>query len=199
MDEEDVERRIFDLVKTYLEGESVSGLDHTLRVQRWCELIGKVEEADLHVLRVAALLHDVGVPSVGRKRHFEESALMAEKQLEDMSFPKEKIDQIVHVIRAHSRFGGPKPGTKEAKILFDADVLDSIGAVGIVRAIGRGLVEKTFSGDVDEAPQLLKKVIADSEGKFHTEEAKKIGAGYLRFMERFLERLKGELSRSSLL
>ncbi|MFQ5711262.1 MAG: HD domain-containing protein [Candidatus Geothermarchaeales archaeon] len=190
---EETLKMILELARDYLKEEKVSGLDHTLRVQRWCEHIGRREGADLQVLNIAALLHDIGVPLVGRRRHFEEGAKVAGEHLRELGLPKDKVDQIVHAIQAHSRFGGPEPETREAKILYDADILDYIGSIGIVRAVGRGLMDETYTGKVSEAPKLIEKLIKSSEGRFYTEEARRLGERRLQFTKEFLKKLKEEL------
>lgn len=118
--------------------KSSHGWDHTERVMNLSLHIAKIEGADLDIVHVAALLHDIGRhkedEALGEVCHAEEGAKMAAKILRDEAFDEETIAQIVHCIENHRFRGNKKPDTLEAKVLFDADKLDSIGAVGIGRA-----------------------------------------------------------------
>ena len=112
--------------------------EHTERVYNLCIHIGKKERANLEILGLAAILHDIGRELQDRANgeicHAEKGAMLARELLEKHNLDNEKIDEILHCIECH-RFRGKKvPQTKEAKILFDADNLDSIGAVGVGRA-----------------------------------------------------------------
>jgi uncharacterized protein len=121
------------------------GWEHTERVHRLCIHIGQIEKADLEVLEVAAYLHDVGRfhqdESKGRICHGEKGAEMAAAFLEHYPLPEKKKENIIHCIRSHRFRGSQEPQTLEAKILFDADKLDAIGAIGVARTF-------LFAGEV---------------------------------------------------
>ena len=112
--------------------------DHTIRVLRLCEHIGSEERADMDVLRVAAVLHDIGRPHqdacLGSLCHAVHGAMLAEPIVAMLVFSPEQKDNILHCIRTHRFRGINVPETLEAKVLFDADKLDAIGAIGIARA-----------------------------------------------------------------
>jgi uncharacterized protein len=112
--------------------------DHTLRVYRLCQRIGPPEEADMEVLCIAALLHDVGRgrqdASNGAVCHAEQGALLAAPLVRSLSLSPERTENVLHCIRSHRFRGKRQPESIEAKVLFDADKLDAIGAVGIARA-----------------------------------------------------------------
>ena len=100
--------------------------------------IGKQEEADLVVLRFASILHDIGreqeAESKGRICHAERGATLAKVILEKHEISDEIIEEVIHCIETHRSRNNKTPESLEAQILFDADKLDSIGAVGIGRA-----------------------------------------------------------------
>ena len=112
--------------------------EHTLRVHRLCLKIGPKEGADMLVLEAAAYLHDIGRSiqdnSGGAVCHAVKGAQMAAEKLSDMAIENERKQNIVHCIRTHRFRNGDIPESIEARILFDADKLDAIGAVGIARA-----------------------------------------------------------------
>ncbi len=120
--------------------------DHVERVLKLCRGIGIEEGADLEVLELAAILHDIGrraeKESGGRICHAGVGGKEAGKILTTYSYPEETIERVVHCIEAHRfRNNRVKPESLEAKVLFDADKLDSIGAVGVGRAF-------LFAGEV---------------------------------------------------
>ncbi len=120
--------------------ENASGCHDWTHVERVTKLalkIGKEEKADLDVLEIAALLHDIGrkeeMKNKGKFCHAEEGAKLAEDILRKCNFKKDAIENIVHCIISHRYRNSHIPDTIEAKILYDADKLDSIGAIGIAR------------------------------------------------------------------
>lgn len=110
---------------------------HVERVVKLAMKIGKIEKTDLDVLEVAALLHDIGrkeeMKSKGSFCHAEKGAEMARVVLDSLKIEKETIDRICHCIISHRNRNNHLPKTIEAKVLFDADKLDSIGAIGVAR------------------------------------------------------------------
>ncbi len=123
----------------YCENEGGShGPDHSERVYMMSLTMGSRLDARLDVLTAASLLHDIGrrfeSESRGEICHARKGAEMAVDILKDLRFSEQDISKITHCIRSHRYRGRDKPESLEAKILFDADKLDSIGAIGIGRA-----------------------------------------------------------------
>ena len=112
--------------------------EHTLRVLRLCRHIGPVEGADMLVLDGAALLHDIGRPlqdaTGGSVCHAVQGAAMAGRIIADLPLTAERKENIIHCVRSHRYRDRQSPESIEAKVLFDADKLDAIGAVGVARA-----------------------------------------------------------------
>lgn len=121
------------------------GWDHTERVYELCLRIGRKEGADLDTLGLAALLHDIGREEEdrtnGRVCHAARGALLAREILRAKGMDEARTAAVVRAIETHRFRGRFIPDTIEGKILFDADKLDSIGAVGIGRAF-------LFAGEV---------------------------------------------------
>lgn len=112
--------------------------EHTLRVHRLCLRIGPKEGADMMALEAAAYLHDIGRSvqdkSNGSVCHAAKGAEMAALLLEKILLDEARKRNIVHCIRAHRFRDDHPPESNEARVLFDADKLDAIGAVGVARA-----------------------------------------------------------------
>jgi uncharacterized protein len=122
----------------YTGDDVVHDFTHVERVFRLAERIGVAEGADLEIVGAAALLHDArGSQSgkKGRKSHQEDSAAFALHVLAQEGWPFERIASVQHCIRAHRFRGSEPPETLEAQVLFDADKLDVIGAIGVARVI----------------------------------------------------------------
>jgi len=125
-------------VSSFLEEEPSShDMGHINRVEALCLEIQKEEGGDPFILRLAALLHDVGVVKEHEEGgdHALYSAEIASEFLGKAGLEKELIEAVANCILTHRFSGGKSPETIEARILQDADRLDALGAVGIFRAI----------------------------------------------------------------
>lgn len=111
---------------------------HTLRVRRLCQRIGQREHADMVTLEAAAYLHDLGRAEPKKisdtECHAVKGAQLAKEILAPLPLQVERKRNIIHCVRSHRFRGDQSPDSIEAKVLFDADKLDAIGAVGIARA-----------------------------------------------------------------
>jgi uncharacterized protein len=183
--------------------------DHTERVLGLCLRIGRKEKADLEVLRLAAVLHDIGreeeARSNGRVCHGARGAVLAAEILKKHGVDRDTTARVAHCIAAHRFRGRNRPKSLEAKVLFDADKLDSIGAVGIGRAflfageVGARLhdpavdVRKTkpYTRDDTAYREFLVKLSRIKDRMF-TREAKRIARERHRFMVEFFDRLNRE-------
>jgi uncharacterized protein len=183
--------------------------DHTERVYRLCLRIGRKEKADLGVLELAALLHDIGREeedrSSGKVCHGRSGAALAKGILESHGLDGASVRAVVHCIRTHRFRKRAVPRTLEARILFDADKLDSIGAVGVGRAflfageVGARLHDKAI--DVRKTKPYTREDTAYREylvklgrvkDRMTTREGKRIAVERHRFMAAFFDRLNKE-------
>ena len=130
--------KIIEIVKDKLTC-SAHNLDHVFRVYNLCLTLAKDERnVDFEVLIPAALLHDIArveesQDKTGKIDHAVLGGDLAEEILRDLEYNEEKINKIKDCIIAHRFRTGNEPKTIESKILFDADKLDVIGAIGIAR------------------------------------------------------------------
>lgn len=187
--------------------------DHTLRVVDLCRRIGPVENADMSILQAAAYLHDIGRAAQDRSNgsicHAAKGARMAGDILDPLPLSARQKGNIIHCVRAHRFRDGNAPQTIEAKVLFDADKLDAIGAVGVARAylfageLGACL-HNTQTPAVEAAPyskndtgyrEYLVKLSAIKD-RMLTGEGLRLAQGRHQFMvtffERFLEEYAGK-------
>ena len=187
--------------------------DHTIRVRRLCERIGAAEGADMDVLLVSAYLHDIARShqdeSNGAVCHAEKGAQLATSIVDKLPLTTGQKDNILHCIRSHRFRGSHKPQTPEARVLFDADKLDAIGAVGVARAflfageVGARLhsdnpnIEATrpYSAD-DTGYREFKVKLSKIKNRILTREGRKLAVDRHTVMEvffnRFIEEIEGK-------
>jgi uncharacterized protein len=109
---------------------------HLTRVWRNARAIQAIEGGDAEIIAASVLLHDCVAVEKDSPQRALASWLAAEKAsriLVGLNWPKDRIAAVTHAIESHSYSGGIKPESLEAKILQDADRLDSIGFVGVAR------------------------------------------------------------------
>ena len=124
--------------RLYDGADAAHDFDHVLRVLALAERIAQAEGADVEIVRAAALLHDVArAETAGTGEcHAQAGAERAREVL--CGHPPGRVEAVAHAIAAHRFRGSLAPATLEAQVLFDADKLDAIGAVGIARAYAVG-------------------------------------------------------------
>jgi len=183
--------------------------EHTLRVCKLSERIGTAEKVDLTVLLHAAYLHDIGRQHQDKQNgavcHARQGAKMAEPVVRDLPLSVEQKENIIHCIRSHRFRGSQIPETAEAKVLFDADKLDAIGAVGVARAflfageVGARLhnpnvrAEDTEPYTIDDTGYREYKVkLCKIRDRMITNEGKRIAEARHAFMEQFFDRFLRE-------
>jgi uncharacterized protein len=180
---------------------------HVDRVYNLSIRIAEEENADLDVVKAAALLHDIAraLEDEGKiEDHAAEGAKMARNILIDANFPRDKIDKVVHCIEVHRFKKNVKTEDLEAKILQDADRLDILGAIGIARVFTRGgwanmpihdpsvPPKKKYDGRSLTSVNHMHEKILKVKDTFNTDTAKKMAKERHEFVEKFLERFLKE-------
>ncbi|MCU0847216.1 MAG: HD domain-containing protein [Spirochaetes bacterium] len=145
--EEKIIRESMDYARRMMKGiHSSHGWDHVMRVLNIAERIAQTEAgSDIFIVRVAAILHDIARKledsDGGKTCHAEAGSIMAREFLLECGLDGGKTDRICSCILTHRFRDDRMPASIEGRIIFDADKLDSIGAVGIGRAF-------LFSGEI---------------------------------------------------
>ncbi len=121
------------------------GWEHVGRVYTLARSIAERERGDAFIVGMAALLHDLGRTALHAEtqHHADLSVSLATTLLREHQVPQEQQEAILHAIIAHSFSRGVKPRTLEARIVRDADRLDGLGAIGILRWAITGAVRRT--------------------------------------------------------
>ena len=102
---------------------------------------------------------------------------------------KEDLDNIIHCIRSHSFSNNLKHSTLEAKILFDADKLDAIGAIGLYRTIGFTIKN---GGGIEQVIKHLESKILKLKDLVYLDNSKQIAEKRHEIIIDFYNKIKGE-------
>lgn len=139
---EEMKKETYELLESYMNScmeDSAHDKEHIYRVLYTALDIARTEEnVDYDVLICACLLHDIGRgeqfenPKVC---HAEAGAEKAYRFLKDNGFAEDYAVRVRACILSHRYRKGNPPESLEAKILFDADKVDVVGAVGIARTL----------------------------------------------------------------
>ena len=127
---------------------------HTLRVFHMATRIATQEQADLQIVQLAALLHDVDDRKLSPQTW--ETKATARRFLTENHVAPAAIEQICRIIGQISFAGKDSvvPDSLEGKCVQDADRLDAIGAIGIARAFAYGGSHNRFMHHPEIAPQI---------------------------------------------
>lgn len=185
--------------------------DHTRRVLHNALAIAKEEGGNLDVIKVAAVMHDYARPeemeSRGKLCHAQIGAELVREVLPQFGFDDPSfIDAVYHCVLTHRSRNSHIPESIEAKILFDADKLDSMGAIGIGRAFhfaGRfsarvhnteeeALNSEAYSENDSAYREFLVK-LKDLHKKLLTKTGRKFGEQRHIYMSDFFNQLNDEL------
>lgn len=212
MDKNEILKKTEEFVRKQMESES-SGHDwwHIYRVWKTAIHIGKEEKADLFIVELAALLHDIadhkfhgGDLTVGPR--------VAGEWLEGLSVDKEVIANVCEIIKDISFKGAgveTPMRTQEGMVVQDADRLDAIGAIGIARAFAYGGYKglEIYNPDIKPAEHETFEQYKNNKGPsinhfyekllllkdlMNTKTAKKIAEERHQFMEQYLDRFYKE-------
>lgn len=124
------------------------GWEHVSRVYTLAHYIAEREGANRFITSMAALMHDLGRAArqdgAGHTRHHADlSVALATEILNRYQVAPELQKDILHAIIAHSFSRGVEPETLEAGVVRDADRLDGLGAIGIMRWAVTGTMLQT--------------------------------------------------------
>lgn len=99
--------------------------EHIQYVYKYATLLAKEKNIDSEIIELSALLHDISMTdsNLDRYKHNEYSAVIAEKLLLKMDYPKEKIEKVKVCILNHSNKRKEFRTTIEEQILVDADAM----------------------------------------------------------------------------
>ena len=171
---------------------------HQPRLYQLAKQLAQSQPFDDDVLYAAAWLHDIGV-FIGHRP--EDPAALAKWDnvayalkeapglLQRFGFPAEKIAAVIETIRTHLPSG--RPTSFEGTLLRDADILEQLGAVGILRTvckIGRDTRFTTF----EDALRVLQSNAEQLGAQLQLDAARRLAQPRLQILNAFLSAAKNE-------
>ncbi len=133
------------------------------------ELADKLR-ADKEAVVISAWLHDIGSMVYGREDHHITGAKIAEQKLEQLGYPREKIEKVKDYILSHRGSQNVKPQTIEAQILVEADTLSAFNDI-------IGLFQCAFAYENlsrEEAKNSVRQKLINKYNQLKFEDSKKI-------------------------
>lgn len=199
-----------DIRTMYREADPAHDFSHIMRVYKNARIIGQEEGADMQVLLLAALLHDVGSEKKNSSKRGEsekQGKSAVEAFLESIGLEEAAREKVLYAIDVHRFSRGIVPVTLEARILQDADRLDALGAIGIARVfltggtLGRELYHPDdpfcrASREPDDGKWNLDhfyRKLLKLESGMHTKSAKKLASARTAVLRRYLRDLEEEI------
>jgi len=160
--------------------------EHVERVLKIATLIAKKEKADLELVQLGTLLHDIG--RVVAEPHNETGAKLTKEILKEINYPEERGEKIARIVLLHPLDFRDRLQTLEEKIVWDADKIDLLGAAGIARGF-HWCGKQSFESAVD----LAFRVFTPIYDKLTTSTARKIAGRRNKITMTFLSALTEEL------
>ena len=151
-------------------GHDAHGIDHILRVRDLAIQIGKREKADLEIVELAALLHDVDDYKIVGEENAKKLS-NTKNIMNDANIEARKQQQVIDIVdnMGYSKcLAGIRPTSLEGKVVSDADMLDGSGAISIIRMSefdaprGKPYFDPTKFPKINPSPEEYKSFIENS-------------------------------------
>ncbi len=190
--------RVEATVRQRMSGQAAGhGMDHVMRVLSSARVIQAEVGGDLEIVELAALLHDVG----DAKFHdgVERSAEFTREILAGHGADGESIEHVAHIVDNLSFRKGKsaKPLSLEGQVVQDADRLDALGAIGIVRTIEYGAaIGQPFyladAGDAKSGVGHFYEKLFKLKSLMNTDAGRRLAEDREAFMQTFLDQFMRE-------
>lgn len=206
----DWEEKFKAYVETVVAADDGHGIEHVCRVVKTAKILAEQERAEMAVVIPAAWLHDCVAVAKNTAQRSQASRLAAEQAtdlLEQWQYPRQYHQAIAHAIEAHSYSANIPCRSLEAKIVQDADRMDALGAIGLVRAlwVGQNLAnpllhhsdpfcKQRAANDKHSVIDHFYTKLLKLKDSFHTEAAKNEAQKRHHFMLSFLQQLEREVA-----
>jgi uncharacterized protein len=171
---------------------------HQARLYQLASELAEREPYDDDVLYAAAWMHDLGV-FIGHRPeeadelrtwdHIAYAARVVPDILKSSGFPEHKIPAVIEVIKTH--LPSSEPVTFEGILLRDADILEQLGAVGILRTVSKVGRDTRFVRFSD-ALHVLRKNAEELPARLKLRSAHRRAQSRLKILAQFLTEAESE-------
>lgn len=165
-------------------GGKSKGNQHLSRVVRIARFIASKEGAIPEICEAGAWLHDIGLIA-GNDNEPSKIRAIAEEFLAQLPLDKESQRSIAHCVETHE--GGVQATTIEAKVVHDADVLDKLGLLGIIRHTWKVINLIQPDAQPEELFITLQKHLYERQHSLYTTTAKRLALVQIAAMDRFFQ------------
>jgi uncharacterized protein len=171
---------------------------HQPRLYELTRQVGKGQTYDDDVVYAAAWLHDLGVFTGHRPedlqelQHWDNTAYAMEKTpdlLVRFGFPTDKTAAVVEAIRTHQP--SKQPTSTEGEILRDADILEQLGAIAVLRTVCK-IGRDTRFPDFTAATHSLEKALTTLPGQLHLGTSRALAEERIKTLRHFLASVRQE-------
>jgi uncharacterized protein len=185
-----------------VDGAIAHGWLHIDRVRHNIRELAAAEGVDLVLAEMAALLHDVGRTVPGpESEHGARSAAMAEPLLAVLPLTNEELNAVLYAVAWHN---SQRDDTMLLRVLRDADMLDALGAIGIMRAFMSKAYLPPYDSDMPFDPDGVRRPPANASDQvrlqleffewLNTDVARRMAEERVAYMRGFITQVRRELS-----
>ena len=148
--------------------------EHVQYVYKYATMIAKEKDADLEIVELSALLHDIAMTDskLDRSKHNEYGLVIAEKLLSKQNYPIDKIEKVKQCILNHSSKRKEYRTTVEEQILVDADAMAHFDCIDSLYSLAHNVmglndeeslkfVKEKLTKDYNEISDDVKKYVSD--------------------------------------
>jgi uncharacterized protein len=155
---------------------------HLFRVNQLAKYLCNIEGGEMDIVIAGAWLHDVGLAE-GNRGHCFKGAKIAKKFLGELDVDYKTIMQVIHCIEAHD--GEVEARSIEAKIVHDADTVDKMGPLGLIRHAWKLSNVDYYRYTVPELLEYLPKHLRERRDHLYLTPAVAVADSYALVVEEF--------------
>ena len=152
--------------------------EHVQYMYKYAVMIAKEKNADLEIVELSALLHDIAMtdPNLDRSKHNEYGVNIAEILLLENNYPKDRIEKVKNCILNHSSKRKEYRTTLEEQVIVDADAMSHFDSIKNLYSLAHNVmglneqeslksVKEKFIKDYNEISEDVKKFVTEKYNK----------------------------------
>jgi uncharacterized protein len=177
---------------------------HQQRLYRLAKRLAEGQAYDDDVLFAAAWLHDLGVfighrpedpAALAAWDHIAYANRQAPDVLRQLEFPESKIAAVLEVIRTH--LPSSTPTSFEGTLLRDADILEQLGGIAVLRTVSKVGRDTRFVRYAD-AVQVLRRNVEELPVQLRLDAARRLAGQRVEALKAFLAAVEAEADGNEL-